>query len=303
MRRPGQVLRGSSSSSTPGTSPTRTARTSSTSTSGTCARRSTGRSAPIDRDRARRRLPAARGRRGVSRLPIRVRLTLAFALAMAVVLVLRASSSTAASPVTQPAALDQRLRSRAQDVSARVAAGARCSRRAAHSSSTASRSPSCSARAEGVVDSSSTTGGSEHCSVVGVDTSTAPGDSHQPPVGSRTWIEPARLLALPVVRGSSKLVLIVGATRENRAETFAQPPKRVPHRRVPCADPRIACRLWGSPVQRCVRSRRCGDAKRTISATSLDDRSPGPAHAGRGRRWLRARGRRVHGRRPGDPVR
>ena len=40
----------------------------------------------VDRDRSRRRLPPARGPRGVNRLPIRVRLTLVFALAMAVVL-------------------------------------------------------------------------------------------------------------------------------------------------------------------------------------------------------------------------
>ena len=45
MRRPGEVLTGSSSSSTPGTTSTRTAPTSSTYTSATCARRSTGRSA------------------------------------------------------------------------------------------------------------------------------------------------------------------------------------------------------------------------------------------------------------------
>jgi heavy metal sensor kinase len=32
--------------------------------------------------------------------------------------------------------------------------------------------------------------------------------------------EPARLLAVPVERGSSRLVLVVGATRENRAETL-----------------------------------------------------------------------------------
>ena len=40
----------------------------------------------LDRDGARRRLPAAQGRRGVSRLPIRLRLTAAFAVAMVLVL-------------------------------------------------------------------------------------------------------------------------------------------------------------------------------------------------------------------------
>ena len=82
---PAWSCRASSSSSTRGTTRSRTGRTSSTSTSATCARRSTGRSAGLARDGARRRLPAAEGR-GVSRVPIRLRLTLAFALAMAVVL-------------------------------------------------------------------------------------------------------------------------------------------------------------------------------------------------------------------------
>ena len=55
-----------------GTTTTRTARTSSTCTCATSARRSTGRSASVDRDSARRRLPAARTRGGaLSRLPIR----------------------------------------------------------------------------------------------------------------------------------------------------------------------------------------------------------------------------------------
>src|SRR5205823_10496087 len=33
--------------------------------------------------------------------------------------------------------------------------------------------------------------------------------------------EPARLLATPVARGGRRLVLVVGATRENRAETLS----------------------------------------------------------------------------------
>ena len=58
------AVAGSSCSSTPGTSTTRTAPTSSTCTCATCARRSTARSASAsDRDGARRGLPAARGRR------------------------------------------------------------------------------------------------------------------------------------------------------------------------------------------------------------------------------------------------
>ena len=59
--------RASSCSRRRGTSDSRAARTSSTSTSATCASGSTGRSARHARDGARRRLPAARGRRMIER--------------------------------------------------------------------------------------------------------------------------------------------------------------------------------------------------------------------------------------------
>ena len=56
---------------------TRTARTWSTPTCASCARRSTGRfGSDSPRDGARRRLSAARGRRRVKRIPIRLRVTL-----------------------------------------------------------------------------------------------------------------------------------------------------------------------------------------------------------------------------------
>jgi two-component system OmpR family sensor kinase len=155
----------------------------------------------------------------VNRLPIRLRLTLVFALAMAVVLLLAGWLVYARVSHNLDSALDQQLRSRAQDVSALV-------------------------RREGALRS---TGGTlvEHgesfaqllnASGTVLDATTRsdrtpllpPRDFtralRSPTVFNRSSApeldEPARLLAVPVERGSSRLVLVVGATRENRAETL-----------------------------------------------------------------------------------
>ena len=72
--------RASSCSSTPGTTSTRTAPTSSTPTSASCGGRSTGRSASSRIETVRGAgYRLRRGRRPLSRLPIRLRVTLAFA--------------------------------------------------------------------------------------------------------------------------------------------------------------------------------------------------------------------------------
>jgi heavy metal sensor kinase len=155
----------------------------------------------------------------VNRLPIRLRLTLVFALAMAVVLLLAGWLVYARVSHSLSGALDQQLRSRAQDVSALV-------------------------RREGTLRS---TGGTlvEHgesfaqllsANRTVLDATTRrdhtpflpPGDFtralRSPIFLNRSSVpeldEPARLLAVPVQRGSSRLVLVVGATRENRAETL-----------------------------------------------------------------------------------
>lgn len=155
----------------------------------------------------------------MNRLPIRLRLTLFFALAMAVVLLLAGWLVYARVSHNLSSALDQQLRSRAQDVSALV-------------------------RREGALRS---TGGPlvEHgesfaqlLSAKGAVLDTTTRRDRTPLLPPRDFTralrgpmflnrsstpgldEPARLLAVPVERGSSRLVLVVGATRENRAETL-----------------------------------------------------------------------------------
>jgi heavy metal sensor kinase len=155
----------------------------------------------------------------VNRLPIRLRLTLFFALAMAVVLLLAGWLVYARVSHNLSSALDQQLRSRAQDVSALV-------------------------RREGALRS---TGGTlvEHgesfaqlLSAKGAVLDATTRRDRTPLLPPRDFTralrgpmflnrsstpeldEPARLLAVPVERGSSRLVLVVGATRENRAETL-----------------------------------------------------------------------------------
>ncbi len=155
----------------------------------------------------------------MNRLPIRLRLTLFFALAMAVVLLLAGWLVYARVSHNLSSALDQQLRSRAQDVSALV-------------------------RREGALRS---TGGTlvEHgesfaqlLSAKGAVLDATTRRDHTPLLPPRDFAralrgpmflnrsstpeldEPARLLAVPVERGSSRLVLVVGATRENRAETL-----------------------------------------------------------------------------------
>ena len=155
----------------------------------------------------------------MNRLPIRLRLTLVFALAMAVVLLLAGWLVYARVSHSLSNALDQQLRSRAQDVSALV-------------------------RREGTLRS---TGGTlvEHgesfaqlLSANGTVLDATTRRDRTPLLPPRDFSralrspmflnrgsapeldEPARLLAVPVQRGSSRLVLVVGATRENRAETL-----------------------------------------------------------------------------------
>jgi heavy metal sensor kinase len=155
----------------------------------------------------------------VSRLPLRLRLALVFAAATAVVL----SGAgwfvyhRVASDLSR--ALDQELRSRAQDLSALVAHGG---------SLRASRG--------GLIES-----GESFAEVIDGDGRVLDATA---PIGERRLIssaqvgralrtplftnrssapgldEPARQLAVPLQRQDQSLVLVVGATRENRAETL-----------------------------------------------------------------------------------
>ena len=77
----------------------------------------------LDRDDPRDRLPPARGRRRVSRLPIRVRLTLPFAVGMAVVLAAAGFFIYVRVGGALLDSVDQRLRVQAQEVSGRIGQG------------------------------------------------------------------------------------------------------------------------------------------------------------------------------------
>ena len=152
-------------------------------------------------------------------VPLRLRLTLVFAIAMAVVL---AGAGwflyhRVASDLSR--ALDQELRSRAQDVSALVAHGG-----------------SLAATRDSLIE-----GGESFAELVRLDGQVveASGSLRGEPLLDRSDVtrarrgptfldrpsvpgldEPARMLALPVARRGDRLILVVGATAENRAETL-----------------------------------------------------------------------------------
>jgi heavy metal sensor kinase len=154
----------------------------------------------------------------VNRLPIRLRLTLVFALTMAVVLLLAGWLVYARVSNNLGNALDEQLRSRAQDVSALVL----------RDGSLKSTHGTLIERGEtfaellnmngSVVDATNPVGRTPLLAPelaralrgpVFVNRSSVPGLD-----------EPARMLALPLQRGQSRLVLVVGATRANRTETL-----------------------------------------------------------------------------------
>jgi len=154
----------------------------------------------------------------VNRLPIRLRLTLVFALTMAVVLLLAGWLVYARVSSNLGNALDEQLRSRAQDVSALVL----------REGSLKSTHTTLIERGEtfaellnmngSVVDATNPVGRTPLLppelaralrGPVFINRSSVPGLD-----------EPARMLALPIQRGQSRLVLVVGATRANRTETL-----------------------------------------------------------------------------------
>ena len=154
----------------------------------------------------------------MTRLPIRVRLTLVFAIAIALVLAGAGwfVYDRVASDLSR--ALDQELRGRAQDLSALVRRGGAVS--ATRGSLIEPRESFAELLERGgrVVDATRpirrsllTTPELERAGreATFVNRPSVPGLD-----------EPARLLALPVVHARRRLVLVAGATRENRAETL-----------------------------------------------------------------------------------
>jgi len=156
----------------------------------------------------------------VNRLPIRLRLTLVFALAMAVVLLLAGWLVYARVSTNLDSALDEQLRSRAQDVSALVR----------RDGSLKSTHGTLIEQGETFAELLSTNGSVlDATNPVGRTPLLPPSElAHAlrgPAFIDRSSVpgldEPARMLALPVQRGQSRLVLVVGATRANRTETLA----------------------------------------------------------------------------------
>jgi two-component system OmpR family sensor kinase len=156
----------------------------------------------------------------VNRLPIRLRLTLVFALVMAVVLLLAGWLVYARVSHDLNNALNDQLRARGQDVSALVRRdGSLKSTRGALVEHGETFAELLSVDGS-VLDATAAVGhkpllapselARAQRSPVFLDVSSAPGLD-----------EPARMLALPVQRGQSRLVLVVGATRGNRTETLS----------------------------------------------------------------------------------
>jgi two-component system, OmpR family, sensor kinase len=207
----------------------------------------------------------------MSRLPIRLRLTLVFTLAMAVVLATAAWLLYARVGSDLAASIDQSLRSRAQDVGALVRDGGSLASTSSALIESGESFAELLAPNGRVLDSSESLRGRRllsaaelrrartglvllnRSSVAGLD-------------------EPARLLAVPSARG----VLVVGATRENRAETLSS------LRRAFFVGGPIALLLTGlggyflagaalRPIE--AMRRRAQE----ISSSSLDERLPVPA--------------------------
>jgi heavy metal sensor kinase len=209
----------------------------------------------------------------VSRLPIRLRLTLVFAVIMAVVLLLAGGLVYARVSTNLDNALDEQLRSRAQDVSALVR----------RDGSLKSTHGTLIERGEtfaellnmngSVIDATSLVGRKPLLppelartlrGPVFIDRSSVPGLD-----------EPARMLALPIQRGQSRLVLVVGATRANRTETLLSL-RNAFLIGGPLALILASLAVYGiagaalRPIE--AMRRRAAD----ISASSLDDRLPVP---------------------------
>jgi signal transduction histidine kinase len=151
----------------------------------------------------------------VSRLPIRLRLTLVFTLAMAVVLAAMGIFVYSLVGSDLSAALDRELRSRAQDLSALVERNGSLERTGSPFIEHGEAFAELLAPDGSVLDATPTIG-----SFRLLDDAELERAASAPTFVNRESVpgldEPARMLAVPVDRG----VLVVGATRENRAESL-----------------------------------------------------------------------------------
>lgn len=155
----------------------------------------------------------------MSGLPIRFRLALIFALAMAIVLGGAGWFAYARVGDHLSEALDQELRSRAQDVSALVRQGGSLT---APGIGLIERGESFAQLldADGrVIESSPPIGTTRLLSSIELGNARSkPTFTNRPSVPGLD--EPARMLVVPLNREGQTLVLVVGGTRENRAETL-----------------------------------------------------------------------------------
>jgi two-component system, OmpR family, sensor kinase len=155
----------------------------------------------------------------VSRIPIRLRLALVFAAAMAVVLAGAGWFAYSRVSADLSRALDQDLRGRGQDLSALVARGG--------SVRTTQRSfiESGESFAEVVAADGSVLDATQPIARNLLTRSELAAARREPVFTNRPSVpgldEPARLLALPVTMNGQQGVLVVGATRENKAETLS----------------------------------------------------------------------------------
>jgi heavy metal sensor kinase len=154
----------------------------------------------------------------MSRLPIRARLALYFTLAMAVVLAAAGWFAYVRVGNDLASALDQDLRARGQDLSALVASGGSVSStQGALIENGESFSEVVGSEGQ-VLDSTPPIAKSLLTPDELAAARNAPLFADRPSVPGLD--ESARLLALPAIRDGEKVVLVVGATKENRAETL-----------------------------------------------------------------------------------
>src|SRR5581483_6849417 len=173
-------------------------------------------------DGARRRVPAPRRNRGLTRVPIRIRIAAAFAIAMAAVLAATGFFLYARLDSHLTTALDHNLLVRAQDVTALISRpGATLAREASGHFVENGESYAQLLTLDGhVVDATTPLGRARLLSAdelararrgtVFADRESVPGLD-----------EPSRLLATPIERRGRRLILAVGATRQDRAEALA----------------------------------------------------------------------------------
>jgi two-component system, OmpR family, sensor kinase len=156
----------------------------------------------------------------MSRLPIRTRLTLVFTMAMAVVLAAMGIFVYSLVASDLSAALDRELRSRAQDLSALVERNGSLERTGSPFIEHGETFAELLTPDGRVLDATPTIGTVRLLTDAELERAAA-----GPTFVNRESVpgldEPARMLAVPLDRDGRRLVLVAGATRENRSETLS----------------------------------------------------------------------------------